>query len=208
MKIKQYNQWIAVMANLALILVGICLVCGLVFGITSLILMERTSPDNSNQSNTDTTDKDIDADVKPQEVTLSQTDDAGMTYIDQMIFFGESTTTHLRARGVLSGGTETTQVWADSSGTKMLSSQITSQPIIYPTTKESLTISQACASAKPKYMVLSFGLNGIVDFVSNKNSFIKNYNRLIDTILKASPETRIILQTVYPHALIGAIALL
>ena len=32
--------------------------------------------------------------------------------IDKFIFLGESTTYHLKSRGVLSGGTQTTQVWA------------------------------------------------------------------------------------------------
>jgi lysophospholipase L1-like esterase len=129
---------------------------------------------------------------------LGETADAGMEYIDGMIFFGESTTTHLRARGVLSGGTDTHQVWADSSGTKTLSSKLLSEPLIYPPTGESLTLAEALAKEQPKYMVLSFGLNNIAHFVNNKSNYVNNYNKLISAITQASPETKIILQSVYP----------
>ena len=132
------------------------------------------------------------------EAPLPESADAGMEYIDKMIFFGESTTTHLRARGVLSGGKETHQVWADSSGTKTLSSKMLSEKITYPPTDEDLTIAQAVAKEKPAYIVLSFGLNGIMGFVNNKDSYLNNYNKLINLITDASPSTRIILQSVYP----------
>lgn len=129
---------------------------------------------------------------------LEESPDAGMTYIDQMIFFGESTTTHLRSRGVLSGGTETHQVWADSSGTKTLSSKLLSETLVYPPTGENLTLAAALEKEQPAYLVLSFGLNNIAHFVNNKQNYVNNYNKLIDAVKKASPNTRIILQSVYP----------
>ena len=129
---------------------------------------------------------------------LPESADAGMEYIDQMIFFGESTTAHLRSRGVLSGGTETHQVWADSSGTRTLSSKLLSESIVYPPTGENLTLAEALAAEQPAYLVLSFGLNNVKGFVSNKDTYIGNYNKLIQAITEASPSTRIILQSVYP----------
>ena len=199
MKIKQLNQLIGITASIAVILLGICLICALIFGVTALVFREPTAEPSDIETDTaDTAQKDTDVSADPQTVTLQQSADAGMVYIDEMIFFGESTTTHLRSRGVLSGGTDTKQVWADSSGTRMLSSQITSLPFIYPETGESLTIAKACFAAKPKYLVLSFGLNGIVDFIQNKDSYIRNYGKLIQAVQAASPETKIILQTVYP----------
>ena len=115
-----------------------------------------------------------------------------------MIFFGESTTSHLRSRGVLRDGTSTKQVWSDESGTRMLSSRGLSTPILYPDTGEYLTISQACALKKPEFMVLSFGLNGILNFIKDKSLYVNNYHKLIQTVRDASPDTKIILQTVYP----------
>lgn len=136
----------------------------------------------------------------PQEHSpwLSETADEGTSYLDEMIFFGESTTSHLRARGVLRGGTQTHQVWSDASGTRMLSSKITAQPIVYPATGELLTPAEACARAKPTYLVLSFGQNGLVHFAKDTDAYVTCYQRLIDTLLAASPDTKILLQTVYP----------
>ena len=196
MKIKQINQIISVLADLAVILLVICLLCALVFGVTKLVLRDPAKAPSDTE--TDSSQQETDAGATPKDVLLHEGADGGMAYIDQMIFFGESTTAHLRSRGVLSGGTDTTQVWADASGTKMLSSRITSQPFPYPPTGEALTPAQACALAKPKYLVLSFGLNGITDFVQNKDSYVSNYAKLITAVQKASPDTKIILQTVYP----------
>lgn len=140
--------------------------------------------------------------LSPEDVILGETPDAGMAYIDQMIFFGESTTSHLRSRGVLSGGRETHQVWDDlSSGTKTLSSKLLSETIDYPPTGEKLTLAEALEREKPAYIVLSFGLNNISGFIANKTLYVNNYSRLIRAIQEASPETRIILQSVYPVTL-------
>lgn len=133
-----------------------------------------------------------------QAYLLAATEDRGMDYIDRMIFFGESTTAHLKARGVLSGGTATQQVWQDESGTRTLTSKITSEPLIYPPTGEYLTVAEACRRTRPEYLVLSFGLNGIWGFVNDPERYVFCYGKLIDAVREASPDTAILLQTVYP----------
>ena len=192
---NKQTQLLAVLLLTILILLAVCLVSALTLGVLHLTAPTSTET----ESNTETeSEADTDTSVDPIEVLLGETEDAGMGYIDQMIFFGESTTAHLRARGVLSGGTDTKQVWSDASNTRMLSSRTTSEPIIYPPTGESITITEACKREKPAYLVLSFGLNGINGFISNKTQYINNYGKLIAAIQTASPETKIILQTVYP----------
>ncbi len=133
-----------------------------------------------------------------QNYLLALSDDRGMAYIDSMIFFGESTTTHLKARGVLGGGTATQQVWHDESGTRTLTSKITSELIIYPPTGEHLTVTEACRRERPACLVLSFGLNGILSFAKDPEQYVFCYNKLIDAVQEAAPDTSIILQTVYP----------
>ncbi len=140
-------------------------------------------------------------------LVLCETADAGETYLDRMIFFGESTTSHLRSRGVLRGGTQTHQVWSDASGTRMLSSRVTSQTIVYPPTGELLTPAEACARAKPAYLVLSFGQNGLVRFAEDPEHYVICYKKLIDALLAASPDTKILLQTVYPLGAQGSYSL-
>ena len=198
MKQKQNSNLIfAYLILIILILVVICILASVTLLVVKLTNRAPLPSEEPSQS-IEETEVDQPASKPLHDPVLKETEDAGMAYIDKMIFFGESTTTHLRARGVLSGGIETHQVWADSSGTKTLSSRILSEPILYPPTGESLTLSEALAKETPDYVVLSFGLNNIVHFVGNKDNYVNNYNKLINAITEASPNTRIILQSVYP----------
>ena len=129
---------------------------------------------------------------------LTKTPDAGIAYLDQLTFLGESTTAHLINRAVLSGGKATTQVLANESGTMLLSAKTPSQEILHPKTGERIALSDYVAKEKPPYLVLSFGLNGIVGFSKNPELYLHDYQALIDSIQAASPCTAILLQTVYP----------
>ncbi len=199
MKISKLDNLLALILLVIIVLVLLCLLAGLTLGIMKLAFPEN---DTETQPPTDpqtTTDGSQPTDVPPAgDLYLGESQDAGMAYIDKMIFFGESTTSHLASRGVLSEGTDTKQVWTDASGTRMLSSRITSEPIKYPPTGESLTIGQACEREQPAYLVLSFGLNGLESFIADEASYTRNYGKLIAAVQAASPDTKIILQTVYP----------
>ena len=122
------------------------------------------------------------------------------TISDRLLFLGESTTAHLRSRGVLSGGTSTTQVLANESGTLMLNARLLSTRVIEPISRRSLTIPEAIAVRKPEFLVLSFGLNGISTFSADPERYIRLYSDLIETVKNASSETTIVLQTIYPVA--------
>ena len=189
-----------IFAYLILIILILCVIC--ILAAVSLLVVKIVHRDEPLPTEITTEPEQAQTDLPVSTPThdpvLPESADAGMEYIDKMIFFGESTTTHLRSRGVLSGGSDTHQVWADSSGTKTLSSKLLSEPVIYPPTGESLTVVQALEKEHPEYMVLSFGLNNIAHFVNNKSTFVNNYNKLISAITQASPNTRIILQSVYP----------
>ncbi len=132
---------------------------------------------------------------------LGKTHDMGQGYIDSLIFFGESTTAHIRSRGVLSGGKDTKQVWAPKSGTVNLDSTTAHVKIIYPEDGKELTLRQAAERKKPKIIILTFGLNGAVQKVKQGKSFYKScYLSLIDQIRLGSPDTNIILQSCFPIA--------
>ena len=131
---------------------------------------------------------------------LDPSKEGGTDYRDRLLFLGESTTAHLRSRGVLAGGTSTDRVLAPKSGTMMLNRRILSARVIEPQSGKEMTIPEAVAARRPEILVLSFGLNGILGFVSQKDSYLQPYKTLIRGIRSASPETVIILQTVYPVA--------
>ena len=149
----------------------------------------------------------------PTEHTMPQTDSllpAGLTTeakeqtedaLARFVFLGESTTYHLKSRGVLSGGTETKQVWGPASGTVCLDERIVSLKIIYPETGEILSLSDALSKKQPEQMLLTFGLNGVVGkYTKGKEAFHRTYRTLLSVIRSASPHTQIFLGSCYPVA--------
>lgn len=127
--------------------------------------------------------------------------DKGQDYIDSFIFIGESTTYHLKSRGVLSGGKNTTQVWGNESGTLNMSLNIDSTKIIYPETGEHLTFCEAAAKKRPERVLLCFGLNGATQNIRKGEEYYKTcYKKLINAIREGSPATEIILASGYPVA--------
>ena len=158
-----------------------------------------TSCGNNMQSPSNSDTNDLSESVYPTH--LQKQEDMGQEYIDSFVFLGESTTSHMKSRGVLSGGTKTDQVWTTKSGTLMLDLSTADCRIIYPKTGEELDLAEAMKRKQPKYMLLTFGLNGATKTVSKGEDYFKScYNKLINTLLKASPKTVIILGSCFPVA--------
>lgn len=116
--------------------------------------------------------------------------------VSRMTFFGESTTAHLALRG----GIPPAHVLSNASGTMKLDSGILSRTLTDPVTHTSATVSETIAEKQPEMLVLSFGLNGIMTFSEHPEIYLRNYRKLIDAVQKASPGTRILIQSVYPVA--------
>ena len=134
-------------------------------------------------------------------VILGESEDMGKEYIDSFVFFGESTTYHLKSRGVLSGGRDTVQVLGNGSGTAILDPYTASTEVIYPETGEVMSFSEAISRKKPKYLFMSFGLNGAVYKLKRGEGYFKDcYRRMIAAVRQASPATKIILGSCYPVA--------
>lgn len=131
---------------------------------------------------------------------LEEGSDAGQAYQDKIIFVGDSTTHHLRNREVLSGGKNTTQVWTPTSGTLTLAYALTVQ-VLDPKTNTEMTIMDAAGLNKPEIMVITLGMNGI-SFMK-EDSFKTVYTALVKGILDESPDTKIILQSIFPRAIEG-----
>jgi lysophospholipase L1-like esterase len=130
-------------------------------------------------------------------VQLVETEDMGQDYIDNIIFLGDSTTYGLKAYSVLSGGKDTTQVWTPSSGTLTLSQQ-SFATIVYPETGNEITIQAAVEVKQPTMMVITLGVNG-VSFM-DEEYFKSEYTSLVKGIQEKSPNTKIILNSIYPVA--------
>ena len=129
--------------------------------------------------------------------TLPPTEDAGLAYQDSLTFVGDSLTSHLRSRGVLSHGTATTQVWATESGMLNLNSDITSAKIICPGTDEAVTISEAARLTHPPVLIVTLGTDWGVSYLSEEE-FKYCYGKLIRSLRDASPDTLLVLQSIFP----------
>ncbi len=136
------------------------------------------------------------------DVRLHEGADAGELYLSRLTFFGESTTAHLSRRGGILDTLEGRgRVLRDESGTRMLDRRILSSPVhVYDSdgAGHSLPFSEAVSVLRPDILVLSFGLNGIMEFARDTDLFAARYAYLIDGIRERSPTTKIILQSVYP----------
>ena len=131
------------------------------------------------------------------DTVLAETADAGQAYIDKIVFLGDSTTYGLRAYKMLAGGKDTTQVWTPKTGTLTLS-QASFATIVYPETDEELTIADAVAKKKPEYLIITLGVNG-VSFMK-EDYFKSEYKKIIESVQTASPDTKIICQSIFPVA--------
>ena len=134
---------------------------------------------------------------EPTPTLLGESEDMGQAYIDKLVFLVDATNVGLRSYGVLSGGKSTTQVWRTTSGTLTLSG-ICEKKIIYPETSAEMTVAQAAEKKKPEYLVITLGFEGMNQI--SREKFIEEYTALINTVKAASPDTKIILQSVYPIA--------
>ena len=126
----------------------------------------------------------------------SSTDLLGADFINRLTFFGESTTAHLAVRSKVSK----TQVWTNPSGTARLDSTTSSRPLKDPKTEKFLSPIELASRDKPEFIVLSFGLNGIMEFEKNTADYLTKYQKLIDALAEVSPNTHFLIQAIYPVA--------
>ncbi len=129
------------------------------------------------------------------DAVLDSSEDAGQDYINDIIFIGDSTTHGMAFYAVLEGGKETTQVWTPKSGTLAMWNLLT-ENIVYPEDDSEMLIADAVAIKRPDKVVLTLGVNGVSSLT--EKDFKKYYQGLIDAVKKESPDTSIILQSIYP----------
>lgn len=134
---------------------------------------------------------------EPITTVLGETEDMGQEYINSLIFLGDSTTNGLRAYKMLKDGKNTNQVWTTKTATLSLSDILTKK-IVYPNTGKEMTIAEAAELAKPEYLVITLGLEGVTFL--DEDEFKEQYTSLVEAVKAASPETKIMLQSIFPVA--------
>ena len=118
---------------------------------------------------------------------LAETEDAGQNYVNKLYFVGDSTTYHF-----FKGGIDRSHLLVPESLTLMLSSDILSITV----GNTGLTIPKTLKNAGAEYVIITIGVNGADSF--RENQFKTYYLKLINAIKTESPNTKIILQSVFP----------
>ncbi len=133
--------------------------------------------------------------TEPAPTILAESEDMGEEYINSLIFLGDSTTYGLKTYKMLKDGKSTKQLWA-ADGATLSIADILTKKIVYPETGKEMLISDAMALAKPEYLVVTLGAEGLRAI--EEEEFVKQYTALVDTLISASPETKLILQSIFP----------
>lgn len=130
---------------------------------------------------------------------LEKTADAGREYLDKIIFLGDSTTYGIGYyyRHGYSELCPPSQVWTPANGTMSLWAYDTAK-IVYPATGKEILIKEAAKTAQPEILIITLGVNGISSL--GEKDFKADYTALVRNILEVSPDTKIILNSIYPVA--------
>ena len=117
--------------------------------------------------------------------------------LSSLTFLGDSTTAHMQQRSSLRAD----QVWATKSRYLNLDSRITYSKIVAPDTGEECTIAEAAGRIRPGRLVITLGIDyGVYYYRNDLKTFARYYEKLLSAISEASPQTVLILQSVFPVA--------
>jgi len=126
---------------------------------------------------------------------LPATDDMGQDYQDSIVFICDSPTYWMGPFGLLKDGADTTQIWTGPEGTMTLAYQ-SDYKILDPFDRQEKPIREVVRLHKPERMVIALGINGIM--FMDEEYFTAEYTDLVTDIKEISPETDLILQSMYP----------
>ena len=116
-------------------------------------------------------------------------------FLDSLTFLGDSTTAHMQQRAKI----KKEQVWATAKRYLNLDSRITYAKIIAPDTGAEERIAEVAARLQPARLVITLGIDyGVYYYRDKPEAFRLYYEKLLSSIEAASPETVLILQSIFP----------
>ncbi len=136
---------------------------------------------------------------EPGMARLGETEDAGREYLDRIVFLGDSTTYGIGwyYRHGYPDLCPPAQIWTPSNGTMTLA-YYESARILFPATGEKLPIADCARKARPDILIVTLGTNGLS--LLDEAGFREKYRSLVLEVREASPNTEIIINSIYPVA--------
>lgn len=124
--------------------------------------------------------------------------------LKELVFFGDSTTYGFYYYNIHNDGKHgsnyctlhPSQIWVPKDGTFYLGNLMTSR--IALSDGRFLTLAEAAREIQPKYLILTVGINGLCSW--SEENFTRYYEKMIELVTNNSPNTKILLQSVYPTA--------
>ena len=123
---------------------------------------------------------------------LKETEVADSTYVNETIFAGDSTALYYVMNKCIPG----TQLW-HKEGVSL--ETVFTQKIYINHQASNMTLIEAIASKKPKRILLSLGTNSVATM--EIDYFITKYEELLKQIKEKSPDTELIVQSIFPVAI-------
>ena len=118
-------------------------------------------------------------------------------FLESLTFLGDSTTAHMQQRASV----RPDQIWATKNRYLNLDSRITYAEIVAPDTGCEERIADVAARLRPRFLVITLGVDyGVYYYRHKPETFRLYYEKLLDAIHAASPDTTIILQSIFPVA--------
>ena len=156
---------------------------------------DNTNQNNNHHNNNENTgnDKDNVIFVPPSKEVdsyyLVENGPCNYDYISSMVFLGDSRVVAMETLGHIRSDNTFAEVGISLSAFR-------SKAFYYRPYGYDMKITKILAIKKPKIVYIALGVNG-VGYVDNE-AFIKDYSEFIDDILKASPDSEIIIQSILP----------
>ena len=130
----------------------------------------------------------------PPAPELQESIDYGEGYLKCIIFICDKTLVRITdAEASISKD----QIWTGPDGTLPLDRALSTASIIRDGITEKSSIPNAISDTKPQYVIITVGLENGVSHCSEEK-FKEYYSNLIAKIKNASPDTKIILQSIFP----------
>lgn len=113
--------------------------------------------------------------------------------LDHIVFFGDSTTAHLANRG----GIPSDHVWSGAGNTVLFETVNRTKCVHLEEENTDLSLKDAVMLKKPEFLVITLGVSGGAGFLP-KEVFVGIYREMLESVQEASPETKIIVQSILP----------